>query len=683
MAHHVDNTAAFDVHVQTWRNAGTGNNPGGFSMTPSFVGVVDIGQGSTNAIFNANGQVILYFDLGGGSSSNRFTFPDHAQVQLGPKLCNHARPRFILSHWDWDHWRGIVPAVSTRSVAQINANALCSAITANTTWAAMQQGMGGIHLAVRQRVYNATDFHERSTVGGAQFHAFGAFRIIRCAYNTAHGGADNNTGFGLRIEDPANAGQYILLPGDAHYPNIQAHGTDQALQALVVTHHGEPTVQADVPRPLAGANRPLVYSFGSGNKYGHPRRPDGITPYVNRGYPDATRFFTAGRAAGDPNYGQRGNVAIRFAGAAAGPGVAAGAGANQVLDAAIAILASATTAATVAGQGCPLTRAQIGHVAAAASYQAAIQSVQAQAAAIGVALAAAPLVLFGPFPFGFVAPPPQTPCEIRAATHGVPSNELADALAAAPAAAASVLTAAPGCQDYLLPIGNIVANGHSDVSNELTTVVNGVAAWPAIGTRSARATERAFARTRHAATITATANTLSALPSATAIMNAIGGGAPPTILEVGTAASEAAYTGARWALGYSAFQSGAPHAAAEWIYNRVRGQAVAAVTNNVSSMMAAAAAMKPKIPVNPEHPIIAALGAGTLNNLRDMARPAVAAAYAGAVLVGANYEHVAKVAVAAARAAVGCAAGLPQPGCHRHPMQCGANTCSLTLHYGV
>jgi hypothetical protein len=61
----------------------------------------------------------------------------------------------------------------------------------------------------------------------------------------------------------------------------------------------------------------------------------------------------------------------------------------------------------------------------------------------------------------------------------------------------------------------------------------------------------------------------------------------------------------------------------------------------------------------------------------------VAATYAGVTLVGNHHDEVARVAVAAARAAIGAAKGLPQPGCHRHPRQCGNDMCSLTLHYGV
>ncbi|HKO54407.1 MAG TPA: hypothetical protein VJ276_00935, partial [Thermoanaerobaculia bacterium] len=512
------NTANFNAHVLTWIGGG-GNNPGGFAMAPSFIGVIDVGQGSTNVVFNASGQAIVYFDLGGGAGgSNRSTFPDCGNAQLGPRLCVAARPRFVLSHWDWDHWRGTIPAVGTRALGVVNATAIAAGITANTEFAAMRQGLSPLDRAIRRKLKNITNFYQREDVGGAQLHNVGAFRVIRCAYNNAHGGADNNTGFALRIEDPGNAGQFILLPGDAHWPNIQAHGCDNNLVGLVATHHGEPTVQAEVPRPLGGAggNRPIVYSFGPANKYGHAREPDGVTPYANRNYNDAQRMQTAGRHGASPNFGPRGNVALKFASTPAGPGVAPGNIANQLRDAAIAILASAATAASVASQGGNLTAAQIGHIAAAAAYQATLLSGQAHAAAVALEMTAIAAGM-----------PAQTPLEVRAAVAGVPAAELAQALTEAPAACASVLTAGPGCQDYLEPVGWLMARAYSLVAVDLTTVVNSVAAHFVIQTRATRAAGRVYAQTRHGPAIAGAAGTLGGHADATAISNAVGGPNPP------------------------------------------------------------------------------------------------------------------------------------------------------------
>ncbi|WP_164017521.1 hypothetical protein [Pyxidicoccus trucidator] len=669
MAHQEVNTAAFNLHVATWI-AGGGNNAAGFSMTPSFVGVIDIGQGSANAVFNASGQVILYYDLGGGAGPNRFTFPENGHPQLGPQYCNHARPRFLLSHWDWDHWRGAIPSIGTKAPAQIAlaANPLSTAITANTTWAAKSQGMGQIHKAIRRKIYNLTDFYERTTLGGGAAVNVGDFTIILCDNNLNNGDVDNQTGFALRIEDPVNAGQYILMSGDAHYPNIPAHGCDQNLVGLVASHHGAEEVQNHIPRPLGGAG-PIVHSFGTGNKYGHPR-DDGVTPYTNRGYVDAQAMQTSGRDGASPNFGPRGNVALKFASTPAGPGLAAGGGGNQLSDAAIAVLASATTAAHVASQGGNLTSVQLGHIAAAAAYEAVRLSVQPQAANIVARIAAAPAGM-----------PAQTHLQVRAPNlGGAPCNELVDSLAQAHAASTAVQTAA--CQAWLDPVGALIAEAHSQVAINVTTVVNGVATWPIIGTRSARATKRAYDITQHPGTTAALTATLGGSANAANVVAAFPA-APPTQAAVGRAASEAAFEAAGTTMGYSATNGEAPPELARSVYTYVNWLGLANVTPLVSAMLAAAAAMMPHVPVQPEAPIAAALTAGQQNALRDSARAAVAATYAGVTLVGNHHGQVARAAVAAARAAIGAAKGLPQPGCHRHPRQCGANMCSLTLHYGV
>jgi beta-lactamase superfamily II metal-dependent hydrolase len=661
LAHQSVNTANFDAQVQTWVDI-AGNNPAGFTMTPSWVGVIDIGQGSTAAVFNPNGQVIVYYDFGGGSGPNRFTFPDCGQAQLGPRFCHHAAPVFILSHWDWDHWRGAVPAVGTRAIGAINAGALSAAITAASDWAAMAQGMGPLHNAIRNKIYNATNFWERNTVGGIQLHNFGDFDLIRCHYNVAHGGPDNNTGFALRIQDPANGGQYILLPGDAHYPNIQNHNCDQNLDALVATHHGEETVTAVVPRPTVNPS-PIAYSFGTGNKYGHPRN-GGVASYVARNYSDALRKQTSGRGATNPNYGPRGNVAVRFAGAADGPGIPAALTPNGYADAGVAILAAATTAGNLVRGA--LTSAQAGRIVATACYQAVVDSGLGYAAALSLVIAQAA-------GGGMM---PQTPMEVRAAIPGAPTLDLANALAEAPAGCAVVAG-----MGTLAMVGELLANGHSQVAIDLTTIVNGVAAWPPIGTRSARATQRAYAGAGAALNINNLAATLGGLAVATNLSNTFPPLAAPTAANLGMAAAQASFRAARTAIGFSGTNSRSPATVAASVYNTLNGLALANVTASLMAAMAAGAALSPYIPIHPETGIAGALNGAQINTVRDLMKPAIAGAEAGSAMVGANYPDIASVAAAAARAARGAVAGLPQPGCHRHPATCGGNVCTLTMHY--
>lgn len=111
------------------------------------------------------------------------------------------------------------------------------------------------------------------------------------------------------------------------------------------------------------------------------------------------------------------------------------------------------------------------------------------------------------------------------------------------------------------------------------------------------------------------------------------------------------------------------------------------MTNVLIAGLAAAAAIQPGIATNPEAPnAIPVLTVAELNTLIDKLSVAVAAAIAG-VTAGVNGfggltpEEAASIAAPAAMAAIASAAGVPQPGCHRHPHQCGTNVCRLTMHY--
>ncbi|NMO15130.1 hypothetical protein HPC49_04315 [Pyxidicoccus fallax] len=70
--------------------------PGGGGVQP-FVGVLDIGQGGCNVLYDNNGHAIVYFDAG---------YPENFLGSLpvpfpAPCFCND--PLVILSHWDIDH----------------------------------------------------------------------------------------------------------------------------------------------------------------------------------------------------------------------------------------------------------------------------------------------------------------------------------------------------------------------------------------------------------------------------------------------------------------------------------------------------------------------------------------------------------------------------------------------------
>src|SRR5690349_4499583 len=77
--------------LQTWFPAGT---------NPRFVVAVDIGHGNCNVVFDDDGRPIIYYDMGGGTLGNLFTYPNPA-----PAFClDVTHSLFIVSHWDADHY---------------------------------------------------------------------------------------------------------------------------------------------------------------------------------------------------------------------------------------------------------------------------------------------------------------------------------------------------------------------------------------------------------------------------------------------------------------------------------------------------------------------------------------------------------------------------------------------------
>lgn len=77
----------------------------------AFVGVLDIGQGNANPIYDHNGAIVAYYDLGRpwghmlstSPLAGHRAAPINGQTQVIPCLC--ARPLIILSHWDYDHFK--------------------------------------------------------------------------------------------------------------------------------------------------------------------------------------------------------------------------------------------------------------------------------------------------------------------------------------------------------------------------------------------------------------------------------------------------------------------------------------------------------------------------------------------------------------------------------------------------
>jgi DNA-binding beta-propeller fold protein YncE len=106
--------------------------------------------------------------------------------------------------------------------------------------------------------------------------------------------------------------------------------------------------------------------------------------------------------------------------------------------------------------------------------------------------------------------------------------------------------------------------------------------------------------------------------------------------------------------------------------------AIAGMEPELIAAFCAAAALGPAVEVGTTGLVVPGAAADAAEFQRRLTVAAVAA------LVGARQNgtvaHNARAAVAAARAASAAARGAPLVGCHRHPSNCGANVCSLTIH---
>lgn len=207
--------------------------------------VLDIGQGSANALLCACGFAVAYFDLGCGVYRNKKTNP--ATIQF----CDCDHPPIILSHWDSDHWGGA--AIDRAMLAR--------------RWIAPRQTIGPKHVAFADSILAAggtLDIFPRHlpglTVGAGQ-----RLDLRRC---TGPSSDRNGSGLALVVEDDAS-GRHWLLTGDAGYDQL-AGPIPADLAAVVVPHHGADMGTTSIPPPAPGgdAYARLLYSFGPGNAHG-------------------------------------------------------------------------------------------------------------------------------------------------------------------------------------------------------------------------------------------------------------------------------------------------------------------------------------------------------------------------------------------------------------------------------
>jgi hypothetical protein len=206
--------------------------------------VYDVGQGNAIGFCNSGKSVEAYVDLGGGVTRNAFTFPSTLK-----NFCFTNKPPVILTHWDFDHW----------SSAHRDANSL------NSTWIAPRQPVGPTHKALMASIMKSGTLHllARTFPSGWRNQLY----LEHCT-----GKGRNHSGLALTLsEKPNGAGEHMLFPGDARYDYIPSFASAKQYLSAVAPHHGADMKKRIAPTcPSLPASR-LVYSFGNGNSFHHPR----------------------------------------------------------------------------------------------------------------------------------------------------------------------------------------------------------------------------------------------------------------------------------------------------------------------------------------------------------------------------------------------------------------------------
>lgn len=641
---------------------------------PDYVLVLDVGQGNLNAVMNAQGQPVLYFDMGRGVKGGAYTFPEPR-----PALCQAQAGKYILSHWDEDHIQ--------YGIERVNAGALH-----NTEWLAPDQWT-----KKKAREYmsdKAKSFGKKLKQNGRQLFLWPDNYTVPFAQSPnqiytvlkINGKDMNESGIALKLRHAVQPDQFMLLLGDACFEagTVVHNLADGHCVALAAGHHGaQIKTEAEVPKPrpppVAG-RRTLAYSFGWGNQFGLPNG-SGIASYEARDWQDGDRLDTGGGEAGAILAGPRGNLGMLWPGQC-GPGRPSDAalaaavlvGASQaeidlLRDAAVALFAAGCAELTLYGHAAV---PDVESVVAAVAYAVAQQRLPAVAALLlndgdDASTLATCAAVSGPV----------TPASLLARSLGNARHYATEA------STQDLVDLASGLSIAVLDGAAAVAQNLSNAANAAAAAshsfrINSLARTAALAARACADAAQTLADAETYATASAQFDhlwdydqqwrdeldgALDRAQLATAIGTAIATGASLVIGDAGDDATRAQ----------------APPLVAAGVVEELEAM-VPQPPDYIQAAIGAVVGCMPAINIDPY--------AG------DPGRPpaavwacemALAAAIAAMVAVDAGVaaDVAASAAVAAVRVMMPAACGAPQAGCHRHPSQCGASTCHLSVHYLV
>lgn len=204
--------------------------------------VLDVGQGSANALVTSEGNVVSYVDLGAGVLADIGTWPP----SMGG-ICLLYDPPVILTHWHYDHFH----AANIYPAAQ------------GMTWIAPLQTLGpGPQSAMASAIAAKNKLMVWS---GSGVLSTGTIDLERCT-----GPSSNQNRSGIVVWVLGSAGMDpILLPGDAGYSDIPTLFAGKAIAGFAAAHHGGRAPGRPPAKPATGTPR-VALSYGYSNSYRHP-----------------------------------------------------------------------------------------------------------------------------------------------------------------------------------------------------------------------------------------------------------------------------------------------------------------------------------------------------------------------------------------------------------------------------
>ncbi len=218
-----------------------------------FVAVYDVGQGSASAIVNEFEHPCFFFDIGKPIAVFPHTLPTHAPDFFKCDDLPSSAP-VVLSHWDFDHWAGVLEKSHVRKDKKGNRHATITVIPHGLErfWIAPNQEhleLGPTHRELIRQLLQTTN-----PVTGkcalqywpAKLHylqfSHGVIVKAHDASATSRTEQINNSGLAMLIthslEHRPASKSGLLLQGDARLESLALDWDGVELVGIVVSHHG-------------------------------------------------------------------------------------------------------------------------------------------------------------------------------------------------------------------------------------------------------------------------------------------------------------------------------------------------------------------------------------------------------------------------------------------------------------